>query len=316
MKITLHNYPIFNFVLLGMLLWFGKYFIEWQNSYRIEAPSDEVLQVQYQDWARQHRVFPNAEQQQEIRHSELASRVSVAEALRRGLYLDDPIIYQRLLKNADFLGIEGDESQKISDALALDLHKSDELIRRRLVQSIELEGRATAYPLPEVDEGALRARYAEHLDRWKISPRIEFHHVYLSADNPNIQSKVASLQEILRSNSISDEQAYSLGDPFLLGNKMSLTELPRLKDTFGDDFAKALNEVAVAKKPAGNLASWVGPLGSAYGSHFVKIIAFKDKSYRDFNEVKFILQQEYVLELENKALKRYLEKLLDKYKFQ
>lgn len=314
MKMTLRRSPIVNFVLLGLLLWFGKYFIEWRNSFQVQAPSDEVLLVKYQDWARRHGVFPSEEQRREIDRSELASRIFVAEALRRGLYLDDPIIYQRLLKNADFLGLEGDESQKISDALALDLHKSDELIRRRLAQSMEAEGRATAHPLPAIDEGVLRARYAESMDRWVIAPRIAFHHVYLSADDPDIESRLASLQEALPLSGGSEQKLYSFGDYFLLGNEIALTELPRLNDTFGGEFTMALNAVAVADESSAGMGEWHGPISSAYGFHFVKIVAFKDKSYRGFDEVKFILQQEYVLELENKALTAYLDGLLDKYK--
>tara|TARA_R110001583_G_scaffold165447_4_gene318152 strand:+ start:3384 stop:4229 length:846 start_codon:yes stop_codon:yes gene_type:complete len=278
------------------------------------ATSDEVLKASYHDWASSNGMHPNVEQKAEIQRSILAKRVSVTEALRRDMHLNDTVIYQRLLRNADFLGIEGDKSQKIADALALGLHKSDELIQRRLVQRIEALGRAQAYPLPKIGDALLRARYTEKIDQWLDPPRLKIHHVYLSANNANIESKVDSLMKELQFSSIEDEQAYLLGDYFLFGNELPLTNMSRLTNIFGDKFTNTLVQLATSNSLPNEGNVWLGPLRSEYGVHFVKIISFEKATYRDFDDVKFTIQQDYVRELENEALTKYRNKLLSKYK--
>lgn len=314
MKISLLHSPACRFALLGILLWLGKYFLEWRNSYHLMATSDEVLKASYHDWASSNGMHPNVEQKAEIQRSILAKRVSVTEALRRDMHLNDTVIYQRLLRNADFLGIEGDKSQKIADALALGLHKSDELIQRRLVQRIEALGRAQAYPLPKIGDALLRARYTEKIDQWLDPPRLKIHHVYLSANNANIESKVDSLMKELQFSSIEDEQAYLLGDYFLFGNELPLTNMSRLTNIFGDKFTNTLVQLATSNSLPNEGNVWLGPLRSEYGVHFVKIISFEKATYRDFDDVKFTIQQDYVRELENEALTKYRNKLLSKYK--
>ena len=118
----------------------------------------------------------------------------------------------------------------------------------------------------------------------------------------------------LQFSSIEDEQAYLLGDYFLFDNELPLTNMSRLTNIFGDKFTNTLVQLATSNSLPNEGNVWLGPLRSEYGVHFVKIISFEKATYRDFDDVKFTIQQDYVRELENEALTKYRNKLLSKYK--
>ena len=305
-----HRSPLLRFVSLGLMLWLGKHYLDWRDSYRIAAPSEAVLDVSYQDWARRNGRFPTERQRTEMRDTLLSERILFAEALRYQLYLDDPLVNQRLLRNAEFLGIEGSESGKTDAALSLDLHKSDELIRQHLVQRMKAVGRTRAYPLEEVAEAQLHTRYLELRERWRLEPRLEIQHLFFSKDHPDMNARVMSAKKQLAVTPLSDEQAISLGDHFLLGNSLALMELPKLRDIFGEAFMQSLSAVVNSGQQHGE---WFGLLDSAYGVHLVKIVRVEEASYRTFGDVKKLILDDYVRDAENHALHEYLIELRNKY---
>ena len=305
--------PLLRYFLLGLVLYFGEHYFEWQASYQIEAPGKGSLALRYEDWARRSGVYPNEVQQTEIRKAELVDRVLFAEAMRGDLFLDDPVVHQRLLRNAAFLGIEGSDEEVIGTSLSLGLHKSDELIRRPPIQQVEKLGRQQAYPLTESSLAALQTRYHELRERWKLEPRIEIHHIFFSGDQSGADARAAAVLAQLAAKPIGDELAYALGDQFLLGNEPGLMVLPKLRDMFGEAFSKAIARAVVSTQQP---SEWIGPIKSAYGVHLAKIIRFEAVSYRSFEDVKNLLMDDYVQEAEQAALSRYTDGLLDKYEFE
>ncbi|MGB1438781.1 MAG: hypothetical protein ACPG63_03355, partial [Luminiphilus sp.] len=67
---------------------------------------------------------------------ELRDELLFREALAAGLHRFDPVIEQRIVRNMRFLDPDtaADEGQLVAQGLALNMHLTDEVIRRRLVQ--------------------------------------------------------------------------------------------------------------------------------------------------------------------------------------
>jgi hypothetical protein len=316
-KLLATNSPLLRFFLLGLILFLGDYYFAWQDSYRIEGPNEAAFNTSYADWASRYGSPPNTQQRTNIRKRELTDRVLFAEALRHNLHLSDPVVRQQLLMSANFLGVEGSDSEKISTALSLNLHRNDTLIRQALVQRMEAIGRGLAYPMTTIKETELQARYGESPDRWKLEPRIAISHIYFSkdrADKTFIKKRLTSVEKQLTEKSIADEQAFALGDYFMLGNKQPLVELSKLQSIFGDTFAQSLAaEVNSGRTQANRQDEWFGPLNSAYGFHLVKITNIEKASYRSLSDVKTILENDYIRDAEDEALKKYTAVLINKY---
>lgn len=307
--------PVLRFVLLGLLLWCGDNFMVWRASYQVNSPSDEQLDIAYQGWAQRYGVSPNSQQREAIRQAEISDEILFLEAIRYKIFVDDPVVNQRLLKNAEFLGFVGSESEIIAMAIAQDLHKRDELIRRHLIQRMKALGRAQAHPVPAPDETELYERYSDQAWQWKTPPRVAIKHVFFSQDHPAAGERVQAAQRDLAETDLSDQRAYSLGDQFLLGNDLAIMGLPKLRDMFGEQFISALMDEVIANDRYDKIGVWLGPLPSAYGLHLVKVTELEGESYRAFNEVKNSLVADYVRELESQALTTYIAKLRDKYRF-
>jgi hypothetical protein len=309
--------PLLRFFLLGLTLWLADYYLAWQDSYRIEGPGEAALTASYADWSRRYGSPPDTQQLANIHKRELTERILFTEALRYKLHLSDPVVRQHLLMSATFLGIEGSDSEKISTALSLNLHKNDTLIRQVLVQRMEIIGRELAYPITTITEAELQTRYGESVDRWTLEPRIAISYIYFSKDQGDkalISIRIRSTQNQLTEESITDDQAFALGDYFMLGNKQPLMGLTKLRGLFGNAFAQSLaTAVKSGHTQEDRQNIWFGPLDSAYGFHLVKITGFEEASYRNFSDVKNILENDYIRDSENEALRKYIAKLVNKY---
>jgi hypothetical protein len=305
--------PLLRFCVLGLVLWLGDYYFAWQDSYRIAAPSETALNASYADWASRYGSYPNDQQRAVIAKRELTERVLFAEALRHKLHLSDSVVRQHLLMSANFLGVDGSDSEKISTAFNLNLHTNDTLIRQALVQKMETIGRGLAYPMIKINEAELETRYRESPERWRLEPHIAISHLYFSkdrADTATIGARAVSVQKQLTEESITDEQAFALGDYFMLGNKQPLMSLAKLQSIFGESFAQSL---ATTLRSGQTQDDWFGPLNSAYGAHLVKVINLEEASYRSFSDVKNILENDYIRDAEDEALKKYTAALINKY---
>ena len=129
--------PFVHFMVIGVLLFSGNQYLEQQQREEIEALDRETVEGLRDDWIRQTGRMPSQQQLAAMQQQELESRMLFAEALRRNYHRDDTVVLQRLLRDAEFLGIEGSDEEKIRAALSLGVHLSDEVIKRRMVQRVE-----------------------------------------------------------------------------------------------------------------------------------------------------------------------------------
>ena len=87
------------------------------------------------------------------------------------------------MRNLRFLGegASGDDAADFEEALALGLDRSDLVVRRRLVQRLELQAQAWARA-SEPSEAELAALLAREPERFALPERTRLSHVFLSRD--------------------------------------------------------------------------------------------------------------------------------------
>ncbi len=301
--------PLLHFFVLGLLLFAADQWREVRESYRIVEPEAAVIDRAARQLQQLQGAVPTAEQREGLREREIDQRVLFAEALRRNLHLSDSVAYQRLLLNAEFLGLQGDVKDQLKAALALDLHRGDEVIRRRLIQRMEELGRHSQ-AIAEPSRAQLEALYSQNPERWRQRPMYSFNHVFISRDKPEMQARAAAIASGLRSGDYALEQGIALGDRFLLGHRLPLLSARGIEQNFGPGFVEQLPAQADGETVS---AQWRGPLVSSYGLHMVQIVDYRAARYRSVDEVSPTLRDEYLRAERERALAEFVSGLRQKY---
>lgn len=168
-----------------------------------------------------------------------------------------------------------DDEVRYREALRLGLDRGDIVVRRRLIQKLDLLAEAEAeLPAPGAarsgvgssasaaaapETAQLAAYLAAHADRYTVPPRFSLVHVYVSHDPPGTDpaARAADLLRRLRAGAAPT----GLGDPFLRGAEFNERSESDLSGLFGPTLAAAI--------PTLTPGQWSGPLRSSYGLHLV-----------------------------------------------
>lgn len=175
------------------------------------------------------------------------------------------------------------------EAQAMGLDVNDVVVRRRMVQKMELLSQDLAL-LADPTDAELRAFFAENPDDYQVPPRISFSHVYFNIDQRGTaaQDDAMRVLESLRAADPQPVRAPELGDRFMLPYDYRLQAPSEIQRSFGSGFAADLESLEVG---------WHGPIGSGYGLHLVHISErvesrvpeyeeIRDRLVNDFNRVR------------------------------
>jgi parvulin-like peptidyl-prolyl isomerase len=230
------------------------------------------------------------------------------EALAQAIDRRDPIVRQRLVALARYLGLAdaADDAALEREARALGLQRSDPTVRRHLIEMMRLTAARIGPPdLP--DEAALRAYYAAHAERFTRPARSTLTHVYLSRDRhgDGVARAAASLLAELRAHAVSPEAAAALGDPFARGAHVSDASSAQLARSFGPEFAAAIDELPERV--------WSGPVASPYGLHLVFVEARRGPELESFASARNRVIHELLRERGAEHLRAALAALRARY---
>jgi len=170
-------------------------------------------------------------------------------------------------------------------ALAVGLDENDMVVRRRMVQKMELLTQDLALLADPTDQ-ELQAFYQENPDDYRLPPRIEFSHVYFNLDRRGssaAQDAEAVLAEI-QGESPQPRSAPNRGDRFMLQYDYPLSSPQEVQRALGGRFAQAVMELA---------PGWHGPIASGYGLHLVNIVEREEGRAPDYNEIRDRLVLDY-----------------------
>jgi hypothetical protein len=229
------------------------------------------------------------------------------EALARHFDRRDPVVQERLVQLARYLGLAApDDAPALErEARRLGLERSDPTIRRHLIEMMRLAA-AERDPRAAPDEATLRAYYTAHAERFGVPARTTFTHVYLSRDRHGeaLPADAEAMLADLRARALSPEAAAALGDPFVRGSRVVLASDAEVALGFGPAFAAAVS--ALPER------SWSGPVPSPYGVHLVFVEARAPAQTAPFEAVHNRVVHELLRERGEQRLRETLAALRER----
>lgn len=164
------------------------------------------------------------------------------------------------------------------EAVTMGLDQNDMVVRRRMVQKMDLLTQDLAN-LIEPPEEELQAFFEERSEEYRVPARLTFSHIYFNADARGESTLVdaeAALAELL-SREPQPTSAPELGDRFMLDSDYRLLAPQEVARQFGGGFAEQLFELE---------PGWQGPVLSGYGVHLVYVGERVEGRIPDMAEVR------------------------------
>ncbi len=190
-------------------------------------------------------------------------------------------------------------------ARSLGLEQDDPVIRRRLVQKMELLAESAAQQARPAGPELLEW-YEAHPELYRSDARLGFRHIYFSHDRRD-SSAAADASALLPRLAGLDENAGQpgLGDSFMLPHEFTDIGRSQLDRLFGADFAATLFSL----EPG----SWQGPARSGYGYHLVYLFHRTDAEPIPFAENKDRVLQDWHRDRYERVKQELLGELKSRY---
>ncbi|MFN2288879.1 MAG: peptidyl-prolyl cis-trans isomerase [Chromatocurvus sp.] len=151
------------------------------------------------------------------------------------------------------------------EAVAAQVHHTDARIRSMIID--RMRSRWANVP-GEPDEEILLAYYMENIGRYYSQPQTSFEQVFFEAPPGEPAGLLAALR---RGETVS-------GDDFWLGDQLENYSERILRNSFGDAFYRAISDLAQGQ--------WHGPLASARGFHFVRVLDSRPSVPLDYIDIR------------------------------
>jgi peptidyl-prolyl cis-trans isomerase C len=164
------------------------------------------------------------------------------------------------------------------EAMALNLNKNDQIIRRRLIQKMDYLAQGFYDEMKPLTEADLQLYYAEHRQKYKNPASATFTHVFISSEKRSVEearAKAEVLQKKLNAEQVPFENAPRYGERFLYHRNYVNRDDDEIGSHFGADFQQQLFNYKVADE-------WQGPLQSTYGWHLVLLVKNTPSYIPDF----------------------------------
>lgn len=296
--------PVLHFLLLGLLVFATLQERLTPRPLLVVDPG--LMQQSVRDWEALQRGPVGPEQRERIREQLARSELLIQLARDAGLERS-AAVEQRLAQLARFLGLVDDtdsDTAAVAAARAIDLHRTDTVIRRYLETTAEiLLASGTSRQVSDAD---IAERYAQNAGDYQLPRRIQLQQVFIAGDTPAQEARARALRERIITDGLHPAAARRLGDPFH-GSAMPGAQLQRqLADGFGRSFAKAVWDLPVGV--------WSEPIPSAYGLHLVLVTEEEPARARPLAEVRDEIAAQILRERRRATLEQRLAELERRYR--
>ncbi|MEQ8719724.1 MAG: peptidylprolyl isomerase [Sandaracinaceae bacterium] len=186
------------------------------------------------------------------------------------------------------------------EALRLGLDRGDTIVRRRLIQKMELLLRAMAEPGPEtLERDALAAYLAAHPERYRAPDRASFELVWFSRDR-RPDAEADARQALARAELTPPE-----GDPFLLGSRFDDQTREQTRTRLGPALADAAFTAPVGR--------WSGPFTTTRGVFALHVERREPGALPALDEVRAAVSRDARREATEEATRRAVSALVERY---
>jgi peptidyl-prolyl cis-trans isomerase C len=175
-----------------------------------------------------------------------------------------------------------DDEVLYREALALGLDRGDVIVRRRMIQKMQLLTEDLE-PGAEPTEADLESWLAGHREAYAVPLRVSLEHVFVGrSQRVDPTGDAAAIRAALAAGA----DPADLGDPFILGRRTFRRTEQELAAAFGSVFAAR----AVALVPG----AWSEPLASSYGLHVVRVTERLAARSPDLAEVRAAVRHDWL----------------------
>lgn len=198
------------------------------------------------------------------------------------------------------------EEALVRDATELGLDRGDPIIRRRLVQKMEMVLRGNL-DIARPDDAACRAYLAEHPEEVALDERISLRHAFASRDRRGTAARDDAAAFVTQASASQDPAAAlnGLGDAFALGTSVERKTLTDLGRQFGESFRQAVASCQIGRA--------CGPVESTFGFHAVVVTRREPSGTLPFAQARPIAERAILRDREEAALGRAMEAVVARH---
>lgn len=189
-----------------------------------------------------------------------------------------------------------DEEALVREARALGLDREDPIVRRRLIQKMDLLLDALSDPGP-LDEEALVAHLAAHPERFRREARLELEQVFV--DRGRHGADTAARAEAVGA-ALRDGRP-ATGDPHPHGRRLGPMTRAGIEARLGVAVATAAEDAAPG--------IWTGPIESPWGLHWLRVTAREATRSPSLAEARAEIEADLRAERRAEAKRRRLAEL-------
>ena len=192
------------------------------------------------------------------------------------------------------------------EALALGLDRNDTILRRRMVQKMEVLTNDLA-DLSQPDETALNQYFQANSGKYELPARISFTHIYFSLDKhgERIFDDAGKTLIEVQSSDVPVTRAPDMGDPFMLPYNFDMEDSFKITRIFGQDFTQQIIQLEAG--------TWQGPIESGYGLHLVRINKKVEARLPGIATVINKVRTDWMFEQRQRINKEVYERFLKRY---
>ena len=282
--------PLFQFLAIGLILLGGERLIN-SEDYSDDQYSiliDDQLLAQFMQ--RQAKSFRPEDALKTIQGLPAIERQSLIEN-----YVKGEVLYR--------------------EALALNLERDDQIIRRRLMQKMDYLAQGFYDEKPPLTEADLRAYYDSSREDYTKVATATFTHVFI-ASGKNLtweQGKTQAMRLLkdLNAGQVPFENSGLYGERFLYNRNYVNRDDEEIGSHFGADFQKEMFSLDLLAPS--NAFKWQGPLKSDYGWHLVLVTRRTPIYVPDFQDVSATVLADAQRQQEREIKRLAIDKLVSKY---
>jgi hypothetical protein len=296
---VLHS-PLFHFLIVGGAIFALVAERQQESGPIVRVTATDVAELQA-DWRRQTGRDPSAGELDASIDTRIDDELLLAEAFALGWHRSDLIVRRRLVQNQRFLDPDTElvDEELLRRAYEQGMDRSDIVVRRRLLQKVILT-LSSAARLDEPDDETLQRYLEANTARFERPTRVRLTHIFLSRDRRagHLRADAEALGARLETDTPAPEQVSALSDPFLLSYELPLWSESMLAQRLGTDFARVAIDA-----PEGR---WSGPIESSYGLHFVWIRERRPAEVPPLEDLRTRIRAAVFREREQAALREHL----------
>lgn len=302
-RVPLFRSPLFHFLLVGALLVGLKStrtpILEWEVVTVLQSEIDERIATYRTQLGRE----PSEAETLSIENQVIEDALWLEQARALDLHKTDAIVRQRLVLNMQFLGGPEDasEDELFARAMALGMDRTDTVVRRRLIDRVQAMIRAGVRSR-SAEESELRSHYERRASRWRQPALLSLTHVYFSRDKRGARTDADAKALLVKliAEGVEPERAVAQADPFLSGHRLRSATPNRILALFGPAFADGVEGLIVGR--------WTGPVDSVFGSHLVWIDERVESRIPPFDEIRNRVREDWIGEEIQRALRSQIQR--------